>query len=665
MELRVSEKNSVPVAQDMYGLFFEDINYSLDGGLHAEMLENRNFEARFSYGKRDDYTSIYDGSYGWSVFQDDGAGSSIVMEAAEPLNTINPHYMVFDGKGEHPSFTNKAYDGIYLTKGMKYRVSFYARVPEGGTEVSVSVAFVGQDGNMQSSVLTVEGNQWKKYELVIEAKLDMKQGDFVVALDREAIVHFDQFSMMPEDAVCGVFRKDLVEKLAALEPSFMRFPGGCIVEGNTLDNRYKWKDTIAPVEERKFNWNRWAVHNVNEERDFTSPVAHYGQTYGVGYYEYFLLCEYLHMKALPVMNVGLACQYMSSEKVELDSEEMQEYIQDALDLIEFANGPVNSEWGAKRAAMGHPEPFGLEYLGVGNEQWNTEEVQFFKRYEMFEKAIHETYPEIKLIGTTGPDVWGGGYTWAWEWVREAAAKNPDFVYAMDEHYYVSPEWLYEHVHFYDNYDRNVKVFAGEYACHIQGRAGRMNYPSANNLEAALAEAAFLTGVERNADVVVLASYAPLFARMGYTQWSPDLIWFDGEKSYETPSYWVQQLFSKYRGVRTLSADLGMDAETELKEKVYASAVEDGSGKVILKLVNGSDEDKVLNMIGEGMVFGCDAEVTMLTGAKDDRNTIRETDKVKPSRLHMTMENGTINLPKNSFMVIELEKSSEEKKCLSI
>lgn len=659
MEVKVSGKNSVPVAKDMYGLFFEDINYSLDGGLHAEMLENRNFEARFTYGKKDDYTSVYDGSYGWSVYKDNGAGSSIVMEAAEPLNEVNPHYMVFTGKGSNPAFTNKAYDGLYLKAGMKYRVSFYARIPEECEKVNVSVVFVSQDGNMQSSMILIEGNRWKKYELMIEAKLDIKQGDFVVSLAQEAIVHFDQFSMMPEDAVCGVFRKDLVEKLAALEPSFMRFPGGCIVEGNTLDNRYKWKDTIAPVEERKYNWNRWAVHNVNEEREWTGPYAHYGQTYGVGYYEYFLLCEHLNMKALPVMNVGLACQFMSTEKVELDSKEMQDYIQDALDLIEFANGPVDSKWGAKRAEMGHASPFGLEYLGVGNEQWNTDEVQFFKRYEMFEKAIHDKYPEMKLIGTTGPDVWGGGYFAAWEWVREAAKDKPDFVYAMDEHYYVAPQWLYEHVHFYDDYDRNVKVFAGEYACHIPGRAGRMNYPSANNLEAALAEAAFLTGVERNADVVVLASYAPLFARMGYTQWSPDLIWFDGEKSYETPSYWVQQLFSKYRGVRTLTADLGMDVETELKEKIYASAVEDESGKIILKLVNGSDEDKVLNMIGEGITFAKDADVVIMTGEKDDQNTIEERYKVQPVKKHITMKNGTIEVPKNSFMVLELAVACEE------
>ncbi len=657
VEVKISRKNSVPVAADMYGLFFEYINYSLDGGLYAQMLENRNFEARFTYGKKDNYTSVYDGSYGWSVFQDRGAGSAIVMEAVEPLNSVNPHYMAFHGKGNSPAFTNKAYDGIYMSKNKNYEISFYAKITDEPVKASV---MIWKDGKVVVSVdVCMDSKEWKKYQVTFSAMEDVHQGQFVVALDKEGMVCFDQFSMMPEDAVCGVFRKDLVEKLAGLKPSFMRFPGGCIVEGNTLDNRYKWKDTIAPVEERKFNWNRWAVHNVNEEREWTGPYAHYGQTYGVGFYEYFLLCEHLNMKPLPVMNVGLACQFMSTEKVELDSEEMQEYIQDALDLIEFANGPEDSEWGKKRVQMGHPQPFGLEYLGVGNEQWNTEEVQFFRRYEMFEKAIHEKYPDMKLIGTTGPDVWGGGYTWAWQWVRDAAKENSNFVYAMDEHYYVAPQWLYEHVHFYDSYDRDVKVFAGEYACHIPGRAGQMNNPSANNLEAAIAEAAFLTGVERNADVVVLAAYAPLFAREGYTQWSPDLIWFDGEKSYETPSYWVQQLYSQYRGVKTLTADTGMNADKELEEKIYASAVETADGKIILKLVNGSEVDREVNILGEGMSFASSVEQTLLTGDKDDRNTIDDRDRVQPKKASIVLGNNKVFLPKNSFMVLELVVENEE------
>lgn len=651
--MKISNKNSVPVSQDMYGLFFEDINYSLDGGLHAEMLENRNFEAVFAFGKKDDFQTVYDGGYGWSVYEDNGAGSSLSFDSSEPVNGINPHYMIFTGRGQNPAFQNKAYDGIYTELGKHYRVSFYAKSMEGCREVEISVRRHGEKA--ASGVIVLEGSEWKQYSLVIMADKRVKQGDFVVSLLGEGTVAFDFFSMIPEDAVLGIFRKDLAERLKDLAPSFLRFPGGCIVEGNTLANRYHWKDTIAPAEERKFNWNRWAVHNNNENTGFSGPYPHYGQTYGVGYYEYFLLCEYLGAKALPVMNVGLACQFMSTEKVDIESSEMQEYIQDALDLIEFANGDTETKWGKKRAEMGHAKPFGLEYLGVGNEQWQTDTVNFFGRYEMFEKAIHEKYPEMKLIGSAGADVWSGGYKLAWDWAGQSVKEKQNLMYAMDEHYYVSPEWLYDNVHFYDHYDRQIKVFAGEYACHIPGRAGRMNCPEANTLGAALAEAAFMTGLERNADVVVLASYAPLFARMGYTQWSPDLIWFDGEKSYVTPSYYVQQLFSLYRGVRTLNVD--MDTRMEKEERIYASAVEDAQGRIILKIVNAGESEKEVAVADEDGRLSEGAKFTMnyLSGDKELQNTIENRENVALQARNGSIADGCVKIPGNSFAVLVFEK----------
>ncbi|MEI3228003.1 MAG: alpha-L-arabinofuranosidase C-terminal domain-containing protein [Lachnospiraceae bacterium] len=650
MKIRITDQNSVAVSKDMYGLFFEDINYSLDGGLHAEMLENRNFEAVFAFGKKDDFGTVYDGGYGWQVYEDNGAGSFMSFDSSEPVNQVNPHYMVFMGKGEKPSFTNKAYDGIYMQEGKKYLLSFYARPAEGTKEVRVSVR---KDGKIaaETEVLALQAG-WNKYETVLTAKMDVKQADFVVSLEGEGTVCFDFFSLMAEDAVLHVFRRDLTERLKELKPSFMRFPGGCIVEGNTLENRYHWKDTIAPVEERKFNWNRWAVHNNNEATGFSGPYPHYGQTYGVGYHEYFLLCEYLGAKPLPVMNVGLACQFMSTEKVDIESLEMQEYIQDALDLIEYANGDVTTEWGKKRAEMGHPSPFHLEYLGVGNEQWQTDSVNFYGRYEMFEKAIHEKYPEIKLIGSSGPDVWGGGYFRAWEWARKAAKTNDNLVYAIDEHYYVAPEWLYDNVHFYDEYDRKIKVFAGEYACHIPGSAGRMNCPEANTLGGALAEAAFMTGLERNADVVALASYAPLFARMGYTQWSPDLIWFDGEKSYVTPSYYVQQLYSLYRGSRTLQAQTDIPADKEKEEGLYVSATEDEQGKVILKVVNHYPADRQIEIESTVSRIGEGKEYTLhcISGDEELRNTINHPEQVKINTKQGKITGNSVNVPANSFSV---------------
>ena len=650
MKLTISDKESKQISKDMYGLFFEDINYSLDGGLHAEMLENRNFEAVFAYGKKDDYATVYDGGYGWSVYKDDGAGSFLSYDSREPLNDKNPHYLVFMGRGKNPSFTNKAYDGIYLRTGESYTVSFYARTEEPLT-VSVSVCKSGK--TFMSDSVAVSGNEWKKYRMEMTAGGTVEQGSFVVSLDREAAICFDQFSMMPKDAICGVFRVDLAEKLKNLKPSFLRFPGGCIIEGNTLANRYQWKDTIAPAEERRFNWNRWAVHNCNENTGFSGPYAHYGQTYGVGFYEYFLLCEYLGAKPLPVVNVGLACQYMSTEQVALDSEEMQNYIQDALDLIEFANGSTDTEWGAKRAEMGHPVPFGLEYMGIGNEQWQTERSQFFERYAMFERSIHEKYPDMKLIGSAGPDVWSENYTKAWNWLREEHKRTDNLAYAVDEHYYVSPEWLYEHTHFYDDYDRDIKVFAGEYACHIKVRVGKMNNPTANTLGAALAEAAFLTGVERNADVVVLASYAPLLARMGYTQWSPDLIWFDGRRSYCTPSYYVQELFSKYRGSRTLQAELDCGSMEEIEAKLFVSAVEDEAGKLIIKLVNGSENDYAVSLEGEWVqrIVGKPVTVLLLAGSAEDVNTITNPDTVRIKESMITLPDEQLTIPKNSFQVL--------------
>lgn len=642
------------ISEDMFGLFFEDINYGLDGGLHAEMLENRNFEAMITHGYYDEeshYGNIFDGGYGWYVYEGKEYGANIYCDCGEPLNQVNPHYLVFESKGSHSSFMNKAYDGLYLKKGMSYHVSFYAKCLEGDSDVRISLMKNGVV--LTEKIIEIKNTGWKKYSCVLESYENTNAADFVVGMTKSGKMAFDQFSMMPADAVCGVFRKDLVELLADLKPSFIRFPGGCVIEGNLLENSYRWKLSIGPVEERKYNWNRWALHNAKKGTGYTSAYGHYGQTLGVGYYEYFLLCEYLGAKALPVMNVGLACQYMSSQQADIDSPEMEEYIQDALDLIEFANGTVDTEWGRKRAELGHPKPFELTYLGIGNEQWQTETVDFYSRYRIFEKRIHEKYPDIQLIGSAGPDVWSEGYRSAWEYYQREAQKNSNFTYAVDEHYYVRPEWLYKNTHFYDNYDRRVKVFAGEYACHIADKAGKMNCPEANTMEAALAEAAFMTGIERNADVVVMASYAPLFARLGYTQWSPDLIWFNGEKAYGTPSYYVQQMYSCNRGIHTLQTD--WDEQKEAEEKVYLSTVETQEGDIILKVVNASAEEKCLelDLDGTSMENIMDTvQVTELSGALELYNDIDNPQQVVPKTYTSSVD---VVLKAHSFSVLHIFK----------
>lgn len=648
MKLTISNTPQAKISEDMYGLFFEDINYSLDGGLYAEMLENRNFEAVYASGCKGGYTVLPDGKYAWRVYENDGDGSALYIHMEEPLNEVNPHYLVFQAAKAGSSFANKAYDGLYMKKGLEYRVSFYAKAVRGQADVTVMVKKNGVV-YAQAQAAAVAGTDWKQYKCILNVEQDVAQADFVVSVSECAVLAFDHFSMMPSDSVMGIFRRDLVEMLQELHPSFLRFPGGCVVEGNTLANRYRWKESIGPVEKRRFNWNRWAVHNPAGQDIPSCFYPNYGQTLGVGYFEYFLLCEYLKAKALPVLSVGLACQFMSTELVPADSEEMEEFIQDALDLIEFANGGTDTVWGAKRAEMGHPEPFGLEYIGVGNEQWETEESEFFRRASMFEARIHETYPEIKIIGSAGPDVSTERYTKAWEYYRKEMKQNPNCVHAVDEHYYVKPEWLYENVHFYDKYDRDVKVFAGEYACHIPGLASFMNCPRANSLAAALAEASFLTGVERNADVVVMACYAPLFARLGYTQWSPDLIWFNGDKVYGTPSYYVQQMYSCNRGIVTLATD--WTAEKEAAEKVYVSAVADENGDVIAKAVNASDTEKTVEIhLEDGTARK--AVVTEIYGNPDDCNSI-EREIIKPQ----TYETGVkITLKANSFAVIRLQEA---------
>ena len=644
--IKINAQEKVPVTPGMIGLFFEDINYNLDGGLHAELIENRNFEALQAWGDWDDYHTRYDGMYAWSQWSEN-ATCKLTIGTEAPQNEVNPHYLHVETKSCNEGFANKAYDGIYVQEGKSYTVSFYARTSSYSDEVTVSVC-AGNTVAAKASVSITADGSWNLYSLTLTAETTLRHASFVMTLNAPGTVDFDFISMIPEDAVLGLFRRDLAEKLKEIKPGFLRFPGGCIIEGNNLDNRYQWKKSVGPKETRKFNWNRWAVHNTRKEDGYVGPFSHYGQTLGVGYYEYFLLCEYLGAKPLPVMNVGLACQYQSTQQVPMDTPEFQEFIQDALDLIEFANGDVTTTWGALRAEMGHPEPFNMTYIGIGNEQWQTEEVDFFARYEKFEQAIHAVYPDMLLIGSAGPDVISERYTKAWEWIHDRVEKNPDFVYAVDEHYYVAPKWLYDNVHFYDNYPRTAKVFSGEYAAHIPGRAGRFNCPEANSFEAALAEAAFLTGVERNADVVVLASYAPLIARLGSTQWSPDLIWFDDTGCYGTPSYYVQKLYSHYMGNNSLATEAeGTD--------LYASATYcDKCCKYVIKAVNASSESKKVQITLDAetpVSLNGEYKCLLLTADMDEQNSVAEPEKVSPKEVVLTIENGVAELPAHSFNII--------------
>ena len=599
--LNVTGEYGAEISDTMVGLFFEDINYAADGGLYAEMVENRSFEARYADNK--DFEPRYDGGWAWSAYPGSGSGAAMEYKTDEPLNENNTHYLSFTPSSSQNGFSNAAYDGLALKSGMTYHGSFYAKTDDFTGTVTVSAV---KDGTEYASAgITGITGEWTKYEFDMTASETVRGADLVITADGTGTIDFDMISLFPDDAVDGIFRRDLAEKLKAINPGFLRFPGGCIIEGYDLENRYQWKNSVGPVEERVENWNRWDLH--------TDGYNHYNQTLGLGFYEFFLLCEYLECEAVPVVNAGMACQFQTNETVPLDSDEFRQYIDDAIDLIEFANGGTDTEWGALRAEMGHPEPFNIKMIGVGNEQWNTDENQFYERFEAFEEAIHEVYPEIGIIGTSGPDVTSANYTSAWNWIRENTAEDPDFVYAVDEHYYMVPDWFLQNTDFYDSYPRDVKVFAGEYASRTRNKP---NDPEANTLYTALTEAAYFTGLERNSDVVIMSCYAPLFARIGYTQWSPDLIWFDDVSSYGSPSYYVQKMNGNNLGDYTVVSNVEEGSNTS---GTFANVSYDDTAKeLIVKAVNVTEDTKALRLDIDGYtVTSGDMTVNYLSGSDPD------------------------------------------------
>ena len=659
MQLNITGKKGARIPREFVGLFIEDINYAIDGGLYAELLENRNFESMEVFGgeKKKDYFAKQDGLYAWKGYPENASAELAVVQGS-PISINNPHYLRVKTTKEGSGFANQAYDGIYMRPNVRYAVSFYMRNVAYQGKITIAIV-KDKEILCEKSVETQPAdsygwNKWIRYELELGIEKEVRNAVFVVLLENSGTAEFDHFSMMPEDAVCGVFRRDLAEQLKDLHPGFLRFPGGCIVEGSTLANRYRFKDTLGRREGRRYNWNRWATHGNSEENGFHSRYAHYGQTYGIGFYEYFLLCEYLGAKPLPVLGVGLACQYQSHEKVELDAPEIYEYIQEYLDLIEFANGGIDTKWGMVRAQMGHEAPFGLEMIGVGNEQWEDGESHFFERYELFEKEIHKVYPQIKLIGTAGPELDSPRFHAAWEFYH-AHEKETGFVYAVDEHYYIRPEWFLEHTDYFDHVPRGTKVFFGEYAAHSQNLSEEENpeqlTSNKNNLEAALAEAAFMTGMERNSDAVVMTCYAPLLARVGYAQWNPDLIWFDEGRVCRTPSYYVQQMFAKNLG----DYNIDLDIRVERRKLPCQAGYDIYNKELIVKLVNVFSEPQDIQMVfdKDWEISGKTAKEILLTGKQlTDSNTV-EREVIQPQETEISLENGSYQIPSFAFSILRI------------
>lgn len=657
MKLTITGKQGADIPKEFVGLFIEDINYAVDGGLYAELLENRNFESMEAFGgeNKKDYFVRHDGLYAWKKYPENASIQLSVVQGS-PVSMNNPHYLRVESRQEKSGFSNKAYDGISMHSGINYKVSFYARSVKYQGEITVAIIKNGNAVCKKSvAVETADASGWNKwvpYKLELCVEDDVQNAVFVVLLENPGTVEFDHFSVLPEDAVCGIFRRDLAERLRDLHPGFLRFPGGCVVEGSTLANRYRFKDTLGSREERRYNWNRWATHGNSEGNGFHSRYAHYGQTYGVGFYEYFLLCEYLGAKPLPVLGVGLACQFQSHEKVDLESPEIYEYIQEYLDLIEFANGSTDTKWGAVRAKMGHEAPFGLEMVGVGNEQWEDKESRFFERYQLFEKEIHKVYPEIRLIGTAGPELDSERFQAAWDFYH-AHEDEENFVYAVDEHYYVKPEWFFAHTDYFDKVSRKTKIFFGEYAAHLTDPVKPIPEKATerNTLEAALAEAAFMTGMARNSDVVIMTCYAPLLARVGYAQWNPDLIWFDDRRVCSTPSYYVQQMFAKNLGDYNIDAKI--DAESG---KLPCQVSYDKNAKeLIVKLVNASSEayNITLAFADDWKKTDQYVKVIQLTSKQlSDINTL-ENEQIQPKESVVSLEEDQYQMPSYSFTVLRI------------
>lgn len=648
MKITIGNEKTKFLSDKMFGLFFEDINYGADGGLYAEMIENRQFAFRKSTLKDGIYSTEYAADYGWKKYSADDSCQMAFLEANDTNDSAvcdkNPHFMRFTAKSE-AAFTNKAYDGVCMQSGKNYQLVMWIRNPEYAGKISlICKSADGKTEAVHCDINVTANKEWQKIEATVMATSTIKDGIFIICQDC-GTVDYGYVSLMPCDAVAGVFRKDLFDMINAMRPGFLRFPGGCIVEGAVLSNRYNWKDTVGLPWNRRWNWSRWAVHDFYMGQPGTTPkyCPYYNQSYGIGFYEYFLISELMGAKALPVLSVGIACQFQTSELCPIDSPEFQdEYIQSALDLIEFANGDVSTKWGAIRAEMGHEKPFNLEFLGIGNEQWETETVDFFARYKAFEKAIHAKYPEIKLVSSAGPDVTSDRYPRAWNFYKEECPKNPDFTVAVDEHYYMPPEWFYEHLHMYDNFPREIPVFAGEYAAHCEKKQ--------NNLKAALAEAAFMTGLERNGDVIRFASVAPLFARKNYFQWIPDFIWFDGDTVMGTPGYYVQKMYGVYTGNEYVKHEM-----TEAGEKMFASVSCDAENYYV-KVINSSETETTLDSVaieGKSIVLS-DAKVMQLSG--ESLETVNVLGGDSPVKLEeVTEKTDVVKIPALSCSVLIIKK----------
>jgi alpha-L-arabinofuranosidase len=630
-----AQKNATgkKISSDLLGLFFEDINYAADGGLYAELVQNRSFE--YNPAEKREWNPF---SY-WEFIVPGHSLGNISVETNSPIHPNNPNYVVIDAEyiGNYPQvkvesgvgLKNSGFDGIVVRQGEKYNFSMFARqLTDAPMDFLVSLQTPKGDILAQTKVTTSD-KSWKKYMSVLTATANCDSASLVLLAKTNGKIALDMVSLFPEKTFKNRpngLRADIAQKLADMQPRFMRFPGGCLVHGNGVGNMYRWKNTIGPVEERKGQRNIWGYH----------------QSVGLGYFEYFQFCEDIGAKPLPVLPAGVSCQNSGGTHViggagqkALGMDDMDEYIQEVLDLIEWANGPVTSTWGAKRAVAGHPAPFNLEYVGIGNEDKMTPEYE--TRFRMIVKAVKEKHPEIKIVGNSGPFHSGEDFEKGW------AICNDMQVPIVDEHYYVQPKWFLDNQHRYDNYDRaKGMVYLGEYASW------------GNKMKNALAEAAYITGMERNGDIVHMASYAPMLAKKRFTQWSTDMIFFDNVNILLTPNYHVQKMFMNNMGDYYFDKVITKDDSNNL---LAASCVQDSkTGDVILKLVNAGAEAKTMKVDLSGFKgIQSKASMTLLQGNADDDNTFQNPVNVVPSQSVFSVKNKfDYQVPAMSLSVIRIK-----------
>lgn len=618
------DKIGSTIQPTMYGVFFEDINFGADGGLYAELIKNRSFEFEYPFT-------------GWTPFGD------VSIRSDKPCFDRNPHYARLINRKQltGTGLINEGFKGIGIKTNEKYDLSFYARTLKNET-MKLKIEMVSDKNDIiESKEVSINSKSWNKYMITFAPMQTCSKSSIRITMLTTGVLDIEHISLFPQETFnnrSNGLRKDLAMALKDLKPGVFRFPGGCIVEGTDLSTRYQWKNTIGPVENRPININRWNYTFSHKK------FPDYYQSYGLGFYEYFVLSEDIGAEPLPVLNCGLSCQYENNDPNQnCPVDKLEPYIEDALDLIEFANGPITSTWGKIRADMGHPASFNLKMIAIGNEQWGT---LYTERLEPFLKAIRAKYPNIKIIGSSGPQAEGKDFDFLWPEMKRIG------VDLVDEHYYRSPEWFLSNANRYDSYDRNgPKVFAGEYACHAPDKE--------NSFLSALSEAAFMTGLERNADVVHMCTYAPLFAHKEAWQWRPDLIWFDNLSFVKTPNYYVQQLFGNNAGTHVLALTMNGKAVSG-QQNLYATAASDAKDNtLIIKIANTGIDQKKVSFILDGLKAGVHAVILTHLNSSDlnAKNSFETPDLITPKVVHSEINDNKMDiaLPPLSFTILRIAR----------